>query len=291
MPYICFTDESSLQPSPFGRYFVYGGLIVPAGKLELLSRRIDEARTANGYQPPDELKFETNSRPSNISPEQHKAAKAAVLRHVHNLGAKLVVYVVLHQLAEARTVEERLKWGADWTLYSFNSFLRERSDFGGAILDRLPISPRPYQYLRDKFERGVALTGRRDPLRLDRVHFLATSCQNTSHGATAIDVALGAFRYCLNAADDAGVARPMFWHLSRMMVSRFRGRDRFYLGQGLTIRPFRVTNPDLEEKYLKLIEHLNKLFTRAGIRWGDYRSGPLINRPSAGWIWDRFSDA
>jgi hypothetical protein len=73
------TDETNLRPSDDARFFAYGGLIVPMDCVVELDSAIARIRAEKGYRPTDELKFDTRTRPGQVSIANATAAKREVV--------------------------------------------------------------------------------------------------------------------------------------------------------------------------------------------------------------------
>jgi hypothetical protein len=58
--YLLLTDETNKEESVEIRFFIYGGLFVPANKAVQIHNEIEAARKSFGYQQADLLKFDTN---------------------------------------------------------------------------------------------------------------------------------------------------------------------------------------------------------------------------------------
>ena len=255
--YLLFTDETNQQPSQKSKFFIYGGVFIPADKLEELHILIEQVRQNNGFLPGDEFKFDTRSRPKRVTREQLTIAKNAVLEGSAQLGVRFTACLVLHQIARKDSKEKLIRQGANTVLSAFHRFLEEKNTTGICMMDRLPFG-RDYQYLQEKFQRGLTFPDGHCQ-RLDRIPLFASTCQGASHGSSVIDIVLGAFRYCVNERARDIAPRAMFPVIIRMMWHRRKG-DTLYLREyGLLFRPKEVIVEDYELEYNELTEHFKRL--------------------------------
>ena len=256
MLYFLFTDETNKDPSEESEFFIYGGLIVSADKLTELHSRIASIRERHGYRPGDRFKFTTKGRPGHVTSEQHRLAKKAVLQDCSELGIKLAAYVVLHEIARKRMEKELIGWGANAIAVEFDRFLEEQDSTGICVVDRYQGD---FEYLQEKFEAGLRRENGQTT-RSDRILAFASSCDGASHAMSAIDIILGAFRYCVNDRDRGSAAREMFPMVARMLWQRWTGSKTSHSGMFATLFwPRRVRSPKYQRAYAELDEHLEVL--------------------------------
>jgi hypothetical protein len=257
MVYLLFTDETNQQAAHKAKFFIYGGVLFPVERLTEVHNLVEQARRKNGFRQDDEFKFETHSRPDHVTKEQHRAAKRAVLEGCSELGVRFVACLVLHDIARTRLLQELVSWGANSVICAFHRFLEQENGTGICTVDRLPFDQN-YQYLKEKFQVGLTFpNGHSRPL--DRIQLFASTSQGASHASSAIDIVLGAFRYCVNERDRNIAPRDMFPKIVRMMWHR-RERNRIYLREyGLLFRPRRVRVEAHQREYGELTEHLARL--------------------------------
>lgn len=103
--YLLFADETNQQPSPDAQFFVYGALFFHIGLLADLDAQIEKIRTEAGYGPEDEFKFDTRSRPDQVSIKACTEAKSKVLDLCKSLGCKFIVHVILHDIIKNQDIE------------------------------------------------------------------------------------------------------------------------------------------------------------------------------------------
>jgi hypothetical protein len=257
MVYLLFTDETNQQAGHTAKFFIYGGVFFPVERLTEVHDLVNQARLKNGFREDDEFKFETHSRPQHVAKEQHRAAKRDVLDGCSQLGVRFVACLVLHEIARSRSPQELVSWGANSVLCAFHRFLEQENTTGICAVDRPPFA-QGYQYLKKKFQVGLTFPNG-NTRRLDRIQLFTSTCQGASHASSAIDIVLGAFRYCVNNRDRYDVSRAMLPRIVSMMWHRREG-DRIYLREyGLMFRPKEIQVDFHQEEYDQLAEHLAAL--------------------------------
>jgi hypothetical protein len=139
-------DETNLDETERVRFFVYGGLIVPAEAIGELTERVGEIRQEHGFRPGDSLKFRTSSRPRTMSKASWTAAKTEVIEATEASGATLVACLVLHAIARRRR-DKLVEWQLNTVLATFSNLLLEEVDDVGWVvrywLPRRTRRPRP----------------------------------------------------------------------------------------------------------------------------------------------------
>lgn len=257
MEYLLFTDETNLQPAQDSKFFIYGGVFFPTNILGEIHNLVESARIYNNFVPEDEFKFDTRSRPAHVEINQHRAAKNAVLNGCMNLGVKFVACLVLHSIASRHTLETLISWGANSVFCAFDRFLQEENTNGIAIADRLPFRGN-FRFLQEKFQMGLTFpwgTNRR----LENIHLYGFSCIGTSHASSAIDIILGAFRYCVNERDRHQKARNMLPNIVRMMWHKRDNSDVQIKDYGLLYRPKKVRVDEYRRQYNELTNHFVRI--------------------------------
>ncbi len=261
---ILFTDETNVDPSKSVRFFVYGGLLMPVDVLPELDERIESIRESTGFLPGDDFKFRSASRPAQVSHKKHKVAKAEVMSACQDFGCTFIVHVVHHEVIKNQKPKQQVAWAADYVIGRYNLYLQEIDDCGICVMDNLPGKSKDgYQYLAEKFTRGLVLSGGNN-LRLTRIKLLATSCNNASHASSAADIVLGSFRYCINEDKALGAALAMIPDVVRLLWhDRLKDGGCKTIGRGLIIRPplDRVKRgyPKFHQDYVDLVDGINDL--------------------------------
>jgi hypothetical protein len=227
--YLFLTDETN-KPPELDRFFIYGGLVIESERLPALDRAIARIRREHNYPPGETFKF---SNVGNNDATEHREAKAEALAAVADLGASFIATMILRQViagqvdGELRS-EEYIEWSINTATAGFHKFLRSkptREGHGAMFIDR-DADPARFNRLAERYQLGLAPTGYRLPVN-DRIHLFGMTNNNSSHLSSAADIALGAFRYCVNFACGDGredVSRELMASLSRLIWSSPTGR-------------------------------------------------------------------
>jgi hypothetical protein len=256
---ILLTDETNRQPSRDIKFFVYGGLILTTETLSTLHANIDTIRSAFGYQPDDELKFDTRARPPHVTIDAATEAKRRVIDLAKRSNCKFIVHVILHDIIANQDADQQLQWAADYVIGRFNKYLTLIGDDGICIVDNLP-NRCEFRYLSKKFAHGLTLdTGVHVPL--DRIKLFASTCLGASHANSVMDIVLGAFRYCINNPRNPDAAREMFGSVAGMIWGDKVDEHVVVRGRGLILRPkiADIRHEPYRREYDDLIGHLGNL--------------------------------
>jgi hypothetical protein len=215
------TDETNLEPSQ-GTFFIYGGLVMTPEQMNEAHNVVDQIRTKYGYKGSDSFKFQTSSRPQHLSVETWTASKAEAIEAAARLGIDLIVYIVHHGIAAKQAADKRMEYALNSVLMHFDGkYLAEKQDVGVVCVDRL--DPKfGYGYLRSIFQEPLELASGFSP-RLSRIIHYSMSCDGASHMSSLVDIVLGGFRFCANAAMGKGsdeIAKTLFPSISRLMWSK-----------------------------------------------------------------------
>ena len=142
-------------------------------------------------------------------------------------------------------------------LSAFHRFLKEENATGMCVVDRLPFD-RGYQYLQEKFQTGLSFPSGGN-LQLSRIHLFASTCDGASHASSAIDIILGAFRYCVNQRERNIAPREMLPVIVGMMWHKEVGDTLFLREYGLLLRPKNILMPTHRQENDELTGHLTQL--------------------------------
>jgi hypothetical protein len=255
--FILLTDETNRAHSDEATFFVYGGLIVQLEKVPALHEAIGRIRANNGYRPGDILKFDTNSRPEHLTPAQTTEAKRQVVAACVENGCKFLAYVVHHQIARNRQIQQVVEWGANHVIGKFNYFLTVENEHGIVAMDRLPDGVE-FGYLSKKFTDGLSFPDDQ-PVTLDRIALFSSTCINASHLSSAMDIVLGSWRYCINAPRNIDAAKEMMADITRLIWCRREGDTLHAVEKGLVLRPKDIRAPQYKADYEALIRSINEL--------------------------------
>lgn len=234
--HLLFIDETNKEPTEKIRFFIYGGLFVPAATAPQIHNGIAAARLRYGYQPTDLLKFDTNVRPKSVSQEECTKLKQEVIELCVKAGCRFSVLVLHHAISKKESPEAKFLWSANSIIGHFNYFLsQEIDDYGIVLADRLPVRL-PDQHLASVFTNGLQLDGGKSQ-RLDRIVALGTTSIAASHLSSAIDVVLGTFRFCVNNLSDEPKIKAMLCGVARMLWYKERDGIKYVAERGLLVRP------------------------------------------------------
>lgn len=252
--YFFVTDETNVTPTQTAEFFIYGGLVLSNEQMPKVSKAIADIRKNYGFQATDKLKFDTNSRPSYVSADDHREAKNAVIEACHTESVQFIVQMIHHNIAKTENLAE---YSLNTVLNSFNErFLWDHKDYGVVVIDRLPDG-QAYSMLKDKFQSGLNFpSGYQLPL--DRVLMYATTCDGASHVSSAVDIVLGAFRWVVNSQGKPvknGTERTLFEKVARMMYGREKDGIRYLRENGLILRPKEIKAEVYKERYDSLVNY------------------------------------
>jgi hypothetical protein len=215
--HLLYCDESNIEKRR-GDFLIYGGLLIEEQKTLDLTRAIDRLRTDRAVPRDYPLKF--NPGPRNLSHPQFAALKQEVLELATEHGAKLLVYVILHDIATSPDVARRN--GINTVLCHFQGVLARGGGPGLALIDRFNDAGNKIEaHLRAKFTTGLTGMPYSPEIRLSNIVGMHYSTIGQSHFPSIIDVALGSLRFAINAhtrGENLGTAQklltilaPMFW--------------------------------------------------------------------------------
>lgn len=256
--HLLFTDETNLEDSTDAEFFIYGGLVVPAVRLKELHDGIAAIRKEAGFQPEDAFKFQVRTRPAHVSIEAFNDAKAKLISLCYRLRCHFIVYVFLKAMKGSTSPADMVAYGANSVLEAFNRYLDQNQSFGVAISDRLAKETQ-YEHMREKFTKGLSYQNEWKPLA--NIGVFASSCINASHAASAIDIVLGAFRYCVNSPKNEELARRIMCEVAALIWHTRNGDDIETNGKGLIIRPIHqnIRAEKYKAKQVELVDRLNSL--------------------------------
>jgi len=232
-------------------FFIVGGLVFTEAQVEPVDQAVRQIRERYGYEQGDSFKFDTRARPAQVSIADSTAAKGEVITALQDIGVRMITYVILHDLCMNQTYDVRMNYALNTLAYAYHSLLAEERASGVMLMDR---DNDRYTHLESLFQTGLRFSGR--TFRLDqRIKLFGMTNDNASHLSSASDIALGAFRYCVNTVGGWGrdaVARGMFPAVSSLLWGVEQGDRRRIGGYGFHARPNRVGKPEFKELYAAL---------------------------------------
>jgi hypothetical protein len=198
-----FADETNVTPEQ-GKFFIYGGLVATPDQIVDCHNAIQEIRSRFGFADTDQFKFHTRSRPSHISQSDWNRAKSEALMAGHRAGVKMIAYVVHHGIAKGVEGNGKVEYALNTLISHFDlRYLGQYADAYGAVcIDRID-EEFGYRHLRDRFQKPLSLPEGR-AVALERIVHYSMTCDGASHMSSLVDLAVGGFRYCVNAAMGAG---------------------------------------------------------------------------------------
>lgn len=190
-----YGDESNLEERA-GDFLIYGGIVIDSARALELSREIDAIRSRARVDRSFRLKF--GPRPENLSHEEFKAVKQAVIETSVRLGAQLLLYVVLHDIAN--DPDEARRNGINTVCYHFDSVLNRLGGAGLVLIDRFNDAGNKIDaHLSEKFAVGVTGLPFSKEYRLSNIVGLHHSAIGQSHFPSIVDIVLGSVRFAVNA--------------------------------------------------------------------------------------------
>ncbi len=258
--YLLLSDETNLEPSSTRLFFIYGGLAISQDKVSLLHERIDSIRQEAGYNQGELLKFDTNSRPKQVTREGAREAKRRVVQACLDFECTFFAYVVHHKIVKGNR-DRQLEFAISTLVKTFDDFLIEKGDTGLMLVDTLPGRSRNEMFA-ERFHHGLKYPRGYYPV--PRIQLYGTSIQSASHLSSAVDIVLGTFRYCVNNPEHT-VATKMIVDIVRLMWgwwSNGKSRKWHVMEHGLVIRP-KTPSAIYSDDYDDLRMRLSALLKRA----------------------------
>lgn len=217
--HLFYCDETNLEERA-GDFLIYGGLMIEGATAQEFSAAVDQVRDWHGVPRDYRLKF--NPGPEGLSHAQFIALKQEVLETAVRFGARLVVYVTLHDVA--RNADEARRYGINTVCYHFHCILNRLGGAGLVLIDQFNDAGNAIAgHLRDKFTVGLTDMPGRGEVRLPNIVGFHYSAVGQSHFPSIVDLALGSLRFAINAhtrGQDAhlptatallGILSPLFW--------------------------------------------------------------------------------
>ncbi len=249
-----FGDETNTEPAREVEFFIYGALVLDEEQLEEIHDGIDEIREDLGLRHDEPLKF--SQKPRRISAGEHREAKRQALDLLEKTEAVFIAYCVHHRILHGAAVSERNEYALNTVLWGFHRLLDREGDHGMVVLDQLPNQTRyVVSHLNNEGLRMYDGT----TVRMPRITGIATAHVEWSHGLSACDLLLGAFRYCVNKPDTAA-SQEMFPSVVSRLWHREDASGRRYVREwGLFLRPKVVKAASIKARYDALVAQLQRL--------------------------------
>lgn len=142
--YTLLADESK-RTRIDGEFFIYGGIFLKTEYLGQLADGVVAVR--NKYELPADaaLKFSLPNKPPDMEIQKFHDMRTDVLRLVAELSGKMIVYVVLHDLARSKSAEETQGMGMNSILNRYANLLDRNDTWGLAMIDEEKAKENPFQ--------------------------------------------------------------------------------------------------------------------------------------------------
>lgn len=248
------TDETNKSPVP-NQFFIYGGLVATDEQVVEITRGVEAIRSKFGYVSGDSFKFNLKSRPDQVTIDQSRQAKTELVALLNKIGVRMIVYVILHDIAAKKADAEVMEYALNTVASSYHRLLHAEDANGVMMMDR---EDGQHNHLSKLFQTGIKIDNWSHRLD-DRILFFGMSSDNASHLSSAVDIALGAFRYCVNTAGGAGqevVAKEIFPPLAELIWGVQKGDVKHIGGYGYIARPKTVNHYPYAARYAQLTEAL-----------------------------------
>lgn len=258
--YLLYCDESNLEERP-GDFLLYGGVAIDTGRALDLSRAIDTIRRDAGIEPASRLKF--NPAPDRLSHADFIRVKEQVLRAACEHEVRMFIYLVLHDVAG--DPDQARRYGINTVCYHFNVFLRNLNETGLVLIDRFNDEGNQIDgHLVEKFSTGISGLPFTPVQRLSQIVGFHYSAIGQSNFPTLIDIALGSFRFAVNAQsrNDNGKLETAgrLLTLINPLIHRHPNRERVS-HLGVCFSPSYVRIDRYRAKYIAMKD----FFSRSGI--------------------------
>lgn len=264
-------DETNKNPIK-GQFFILGGLVFTDEQIPLVNSAVEQIRLEAGYRDGDSFKFQISARPDHVDSAKATEAKKRLIAKLGELGVRMMTYVMLHDIGIRKTEQDRMAMGLNTLAWAYHRLLEFESAKGCMIIDR---DDKQHKHLTHLFQNGIQIGDSRPRAVRDRIQFFGMTSNNASHLSSAVDVALGGFRFCVNAADlddDAGghlVANSIFAPLSELLWGVDQAGKKRIGGYGFLARPESVRVSKFAKRYsdlrARLIEYSSSVVDEASV--------------------------
>lgn len=255
--FVFIGDETNVRQDEKAKFFIYGGLIINLTEAPDICNKVYQIRTSKGYQRCDKLKFETHSRPQQVTIEDFSSCKDRVINMCSNCGVQFMAYVVHHHIAKKHRPETQWLWALKTLLCGYDLFLQRENEYGICLVDRFSNA---FNVLREIHQSGVdpQFYGGRLKHQLDRIMCYGTVSIDTTHLASLVDIVLGAFRYCVNEITRDEISARLYKKVRPLMVCE-TGNPSIVEEWGLFLRPKTVVVAEYRTDYENLRKRLKSL--------------------------------
>lgn len=256
-------DETNLSANE-GDFLIVGGLAMTTAQMMRADHEIQSIRNKYGFGPSDKFKFASRSCPAQVSKDDFRKAKEEAISLLEPLGIRLMLYVVLHEIAANKPQAEFLSMAYNSLFAHFDlRFLNTHKSKGVVCVDRIHDSF-IFDFLKSKHQNGLSMhDGRSVPL--DRIMHYSVSTDGASNISSLVDISIGAFRYCVNLSKSpekdskSEMAIQMLGPLSKALWHKVENEKRVVAGYGYLAYPRNEVRVEaFRQKYHTLAEDLTK---------------------------------
>ncbi|QEW00115.1 hypothetical protein F6J84_08405 [Microbacterium caowuchunii] len=254
--YWFLVDETNKNPVP-GHFFIVGGLVFAPEQANAIDMEMRRIRTEAGYRVNDSLKFDTNTRPAHVTIERATWAKSEVISALSAHGVRMIVYVILHDIIANQDYSTSMNFALNVVTGAYYDLLGRERATGVMLIDR---DNERYDHLEGLFQSGLRYPNGFTRQVDDRIKLFGQTNDNASHLSSAADIALGAFRYCINAAVGSGregVARAIMPQLTKLVWTVDDGAGPVLRGFGFHKFPLEVKKQAFRQRYEQVSTMLN----------------------------------
>lgn len=193
--YLFYCDESNIEARS-GDFFLYAGIAIPADNALALSQSIESCLAERNIARDYKLKF--NPGPQNLNHPEFIALKRDVINSATQASVKLMLYMVLHDIA--KNPDEARRNGINYICFHFDCFLKRVKNHGLVLVDRFTDKDNRIEaHLTEKFAVGLKNMPYKKEIRLNNIIGFHYSSIGQSHFPSLIDVIVGSLRFAVNA--------------------------------------------------------------------------------------------
>jgi len=255
--YLFITDETNVEPTERGKFFIFGGIIFDIEKLPRIDEEVVKIRNEAKFKENDLFKFGSRSRPHYVTKTDFNEAKNRILDISVKNKVNFMAYLIHHNIVD---ISIKIESAINHLTSGFNRFLEENNSVGICVYDRMPEINSQFNLLKDNFSSGLNIRGEKR-ISLGKIKLHSISCAGASNIYSVVDVVLGAFRYCINKPENRIVAKSMIKKISDMVWGDRENGHVYCIGKGIILRPLKPTK--YKEDYDEVINDINNLLSNS----------------------------
>lgn len=193
--HLFYCDESNLEERS-GDFLIYGGISIDANKAKDFSDEIEQIRKDASV--PNDYLLKFNPGPKDLDHQEFLSLKERVIKSAVKHDVKLIVYVILHDVATSP--DDARRNGINAVCYHFHCLLNRLKDSGLVLVDRFNDKGNKIDaHLHEKFSVGLKDMPYSKKIRLDNIVGFHYSAIGQSHFPSIVDIILGSLRFAINA--------------------------------------------------------------------------------------------